>query len=507
MRPVSIRYCSCVCSRSAFTLILSSISPPLRLQDDFNRGMESPEVQQAAAEAAAGAEGAGVYSPAGVGLGAASPTLLGASSTYRWVCVWVWVCGCGCVGVWVWVWVCVCVWRGVVWCGVVWCGVATAPRCVSLSLLRLTSYSPATPPTHPRHPHPTPPVLRPSAVPKGKSAVPVATDGKLGPSSPEAKAALLLRLHMSERSLEVRAGCGVRGGGAGSMVGCGCGGEDGRQLEWDVSKVGGGRSACLKRHTMAPPPVPSLLQRGTEKLREWLAARVLQPLVRAIDGAAADVMAAAQRCGLPCAALQPLDPGPPLSAAAAAAAAAGRARSPAQQQQQYQQQYQLQQQQQQYQGDDELAVATLRAQLVHACGGRLPPPEAVEARACLVVRALRVALGGRWLVGGGRCVEVCVERLDLGTGLVSPSLWCCSIPCIDGLSALPFPAPPCISLPCPAPSCRPSTRTSGCRRCCEASTRRRRGCCRRGRPRATWRSACGSWQVGRGRGRGQGRGG
>lgn len=45
---------------------------------------------------------------------------------------------------------------------------------------------------------------RPSAVPKGKAAVPVATDGKVGPSTLESKRSLLERLQMSERSLEVR---------------------------------------------------------------------------------------------------------------------------------------------------------------------------------------------------------------------------------------------------------------------------------------------------------------
>lgn len=56
-------------------------------------------------------------------------------------------------------------------------------------------------------PTPTPsssPHGRPSAVPKGKAAVPVATDGKLGPSTLESKRALLERLQLSERSLEVR---------------------------------------------------------------------------------------------------------------------------------------------------------------------------------------------------------------------------------------------------------------------------------------------------------------
>lgn len=52
-----------------------------------------------------------------------------------------------------------------------------------------------------------PPLLhcRPSAVPKGKAAVPVATDGKVGPSTLESKRGLLERLEMSERSLEVSA--------------------------------------------------------------------------------------------------------------------------------------------------------------------------------------------------------------------------------------------------------------------------------------------------------------
>lgn len=44
---------------------------------------------------------------------------------------------------------------------------------------------------------------RPSAVPKGKAAVPVATDGKVGPSTLESKRAVLERLHMNERSIEV----------------------------------------------------------------------------------------------------------------------------------------------------------------------------------------------------------------------------------------------------------------------------------------------------------------
>ena len=42
-------------------------------------------------------------------------------------------------------------------------------------------------------------------MPKGKAAVPVATDGKVGPSTLESKRGLLDRLEMSERSLEVSA--------------------------------------------------------------------------------------------------------------------------------------------------------------------------------------------------------------------------------------------------------------------------------------------------------------
>lgn len=50
---------------------------------------------------------------------------------------------------------------------------------------------------------------RPSNVPKGKAAVPVATDGKVGPSTLESKAAVLERLHMSENSQEVGGGAAV----------------------------------------------------------------------------------------------------------------------------------------------------------------------------------------------------------------------------------------------------------------------------------------------------------
>ena len=50
------------------------------------------------------------------------------------------------------------------------------------------------------------PVYRPSAVPKGKAAVPVATDGKVGPSTLESKRALLERLQLSEAALEARGG-------------------------------------------------------------------------------------------------------------------------------------------------------------------------------------------------------------------------------------------------------------------------------------------------------------
>lgn len=49
------------------------------------------------------------------------------------------------------------------------------------------------------------PVYRPSAVPKGKAAIPVATDGKLGPSTLESKRALLERLQLSEAGLEASA--------------------------------------------------------------------------------------------------------------------------------------------------------------------------------------------------------------------------------------------------------------------------------------------------------------
>lgn len=51
------------------------------------------------------------------------------------------------------------------------------------------------------------PVYRPSAVPKGKAAVPVATDGKVGPSTLENKRALLERLQLSEAALEASAIC------------------------------------------------------------------------------------------------------------------------------------------------------------------------------------------------------------------------------------------------------------------------------------------------------------
>lgn len=57
---------------------------------------------------------------------------------------------------------------------------------------------------------------RPSAVPKGKAAVPLATDGKVGPSTLESKRSLLERLHVSERALE------VRWGAAGAGVLCRC---------------------------------------------------------------------------------------------------------------------------------------------------------------------------------------------------------------------------------------------------------------------------------------------
>ncbi|PRW20681.1 Transmembrane 209 [Chlorella sorokiniana] len=136
------------------------------------------------------------------------------------------------------------------------------------------------------------PVYRPSAVPKGKAAVPVATDGKVGPSTLESKRALLERLDMSERSLE----------------------------------------------------------HGTERLREWMAARVLKPLVRAIDTAHTNVIDTAARIGWQGVQLQPLES---LSA------------------------------QQRNHADDEVVVAQMREQLLARMRslGSLQPP--AEATACL----------------------------------------------------------------------------------------------------------------------------
>lgn len=52
-------------------------------------------------------------------------------------------------------------------------------------------------------------------MPKGKAAAPVATDGKVGPSTLESKRGLLERLRMSERSLEVREVLRLEAGGTG----------------------------------------------------------------------------------------------------------------------------------------------------------------------------------------------------------------------------------------------------------------------------------------------------
>ena len=125
------------------------------------------------APAAAAQQAEGGYSPTGgVRLGAPSPSL-GAAPVYRW-------------------------------------GQRDLQRVPSSILRRDRSRGPTCLPACPASSclpaHlPCPPHLsgRPSAVPKGKAAVPVATDGKVGPSTLESKRALLERLHMTERCLEV----------------------------------------------------------------------------------------------------------------------------------------------------------------------------------------------------------------------------------------------------------------------------------------------------------------
>ncbi|EFN51830.1 hypothetical protein CHLNCDRAFT_54824 [Chlorella variabilis] len=151
------------------------------------------------------------------------------------------------------------------------------------SVVRLGSSSPSLGPA---------PVYRPSAVPKGKAAVPVATDGKVGPSTLESKRAVLERLHMNERSIE----------------------------------------------------------HGMERLREWMAAKVLKPLVNAVDNAHTSVIETAARIGWQGVQLQPLE------------GQGGQQRNHA---------------------DDELVVAQMREQLLARMRslGSLQPP--VEANACL----------------------------------------------------------------------------------------------------------------------------
>lgn len=49
------------------------------------------------------------------------------------------------------------------------------------------------------------------------------------------------------------------------------------------------------------------LQHGTERLREWMASRLLKPLVKAIDGAHTRVIETAARIGWQGVQLQPLE--------------------------------------------------------------------------------------------------------------------------------------------------------------------------------------------------------
>ncbi|KAI3431517.1 hypothetical protein D9Q98_004567 [Chlorella vulgaris] len=95
-------------------------------------------------------------------------------------------------------------------------------------------------------------MYRPSAVPSSsRAALPTTADGKLGPSTLEAKRALLARLQMTERSLED----------------------------------------------------------GTEQLREWLSSSVLNPLLRALSSTHTAVTDAAARLGWQGIQLQPLGRG------------------------------------------------------------------------------------------------------------------------------------------------------------------------------------------------------
>lgn len=55
------------------------------------------------------------------------------------------------------------------------------------------------------------------------------------------------------------------------------------------------------------PAGPPHVQHGTERLREWMAARLLKPLVRAIDGAHTHVIETAARIGWQGVQLQPLE--------------------------------------------------------------------------------------------------------------------------------------------------------------------------------------------------------
>ena len=64
-------------------------------------------------------------------------------------------------------------------------------------------------------------------------------------------------------------------------------------------------------HTRTHPPTTHptpLLQHGTERIREWFAARVLKPLVKDVDGAHTRVIDSAARIGWTGVTLQPLDP-------------------------------------------------------------------------------------------------------------------------------------------------------------------------------------------------------
>lgn len=245
---------------------------------------------------------------------------------------------------------------------------------------------------------------------------------------------------------------------------------------------------CIGR-ACRPHPRP---QHGTERLREWLAARVVKPLVHAIDTAHTNVVDTAARIGWAGVQLQPLG-GPggeraPCSQLPGLGVVWVRCRlrhgsvdalvevdspallappipacpSP----------LQSQAGQQRNHADDELVVAQMREQLLARMRslGSLAPP--AEATACLEVSSSAVMPAPLLL-----CCVVCPSASCRGSSS-------CHAAARPGTHAAPSYT---ALLPTVA---RPSTRTSGCRRCCAGSTLQ--ACCPR-RHKATWLPASGSW--------------